>query len=94
MNRDMKYEEAKSTRKDSSNLSLNKLMGKNVVDIEGYVSTEFGEPTFKISQVIFDDGTSVWAEGEHDMPYLTCVDEDILDEVRKTDPDYEEEEED
>lgn len=85
----MKYEDAKSVRKGSSQLSLNKLMEKNIVDIEGYITTEFGDPVFKISSVVFEDGTDEFAEGEHDMPYLTCVDEAIMEEVMKSDPDYE-----
>ena len=50
-------------------LSLVKLAGKKIVDIEGHIDTE-GDPVFGISKVVFDDGSYLWAEGEHDRPYL------------------------
>ncbi len=54
-------------------ISLNKLHGKAVKDIHGYITREFGDPTFKVSKVIFEDDSFAFAEGEHDLPYLTDI---------------------
>ncbi len=66
--------------KPSDNLSFSKLMGKPVADLHGYISHEFGHstPVFKISTVVFADGTSVWVEGEHDLPYIPAETETQL----------------
>lgn len=78
-----------SVRVDDSlyaNISLAKLAGKAVVDLQGYISREFGDPTFKISKVIFADGTDSWVEGEHDHPYLgeiPGVDDEVLTAIAK-----------
>lgn len=61
-------------------ISLEKVHGKAVKDIHGYITTEFGDPTFQISRVVFEDGTFVFAEGEHDLPYLTGVDVDQVED--------------
>lgn len=52
-------------------ISLSKLMGISVVDVQGHITQEFGDPTFQMSRIVLSDGTTLWAEGEHDMPYLT-----------------------
>ncbi len=64
--------------KPSDNLSFSKLAGKAIVDLHGYISREFGDPVFKISTVVFADGTSVWVDGEHDMPYIGANDDTQL----------------
>jgi len=51
-------------------ISLVKLIGKKIVDIDGYVTSEFGEPSFKVSWLKLEDGTEMSFEGEHDLPYL------------------------
>jgi hypothetical protein len=52
-------------------LSLSKLVGKKVVDVIGYPSDPFGAgPIFKVSQIVFEDGTTVYVEGEHDVAYI------------------------
>lgn len=65
--------------------SLSKLTGKKIADITGYPSDPFGGvPVFKIFAVVFDDGTTLHAEGEHDVPYIPStekvqnLDEDTL----------------
>jgi len=60
-------------------LSYQKLSGKKIKDIVGYVSTELGDVAFKLSKVIFEDGTEQYVEGEHDFPYMT----DDSDETTK-----------
>lgn len=52
--------------------SLSEVLGKRIADIAGYVSDEYGEDTlvFKVSRVIFSDGSSEYVQGEHDMPYI------------------------
>jgi hypothetical protein len=51
-------------------LSLNAISGQKVVDVYGYVSTEFGDPVFKLTRIELEDGTTLDVEGEHDMPYI------------------------
>lgn len=52
-------------------ISLSKLLDLGIKDIQGYISYEFGEPTFKMTKIILDEGHSLWCEGEHDFPYIT-----------------------
>lgn len=59
---------------DSHNISLNKLTGKTVLDVQGRLTRECGEITFKLSYITFTDGTKLWCEGEHDMPYVVDYD--------------------
>lgn len=56
-------------------ISLNKLLNSKVVDIEGYVSTEFGDPTFKVCRLVLENGQVIFVEGEHDIAYI--IDEDV-----------------
>jgi hypothetical protein len=58
-----------------------KIQGSQIKDIVGYVSNEFGDPIFKLSKIIFEDGIEYWCEGEHDMPYVTDVDEGLLQSI-------------
>jgi hypothetical protein len=51
-------------------ISLTKLLGQRITDIRGTLSKEFGDPVFSISQFELEDGTLLYVEGEHDMPYL------------------------
>jgi len=53
-------------------ISLSKFIGKKVVDLTGYATSEFGSsiPVFKVCRVVFEDGTSEHVEGEHDIPYI------------------------
>ena len=64
-------------------LSLVKLTGKKIKDITGYVTNEFGDPTFKLCSEVLEDGKTLFAEGEHDLPYLCDLDEKILEEIWK-----------
>lgn len=51
--------------------SLSKLIGKPIADVIGSVTDAgYGTYVFKISKVIFKDGTFLYVEGEHDFPYL------------------------
>ena len=52
--------------------SLSQLTGKKIKDIAGYFSAEWGVDSlvFQLTQVEFEDGTHLWIEGEHDMPYV------------------------
>lgn len=52
-------------------LSLGKIMGKQVADISVTVSREFHEASLVLFRVVFEDGTFLNCEGEHDFPYLT-----------------------
>lgn len=62
--------------KDDGDYSLSKFVGKKVVDILGYPADPFGgTPLFKVSQIVFDDDSTVYVEGEHDVAYLPATDE-------------------
>lgn len=50
--------------------SLSELVGKKIKDIEGYISDAFDDPFFKLERIIFEDGSFLWPEGEHDYPYV------------------------
>jgi len=92
----MKYEEVK-LEGSRFELSLNKIIGSKVKDIAGYLSTEFDALTFKMTRIIFEDGSVLGCEGEHDCPYLVGYgdqtaknySDENLEEIRKTDPGYE-----
>ncbi len=52
-------------------LSLTKLAGK-IKDIRGYITLDGGgTPTFKLGEIIFEDGSELCCEGEHDFPYVS-----------------------
>lgn len=53
-------------------LGLSAILGKKVAEVAGYVSAEYGADTlvFKITRILFEDGSAQYVEGEHDMPYL------------------------
>jgi len=53
-------------------LKLSDVVGKRVVDVIGYISSAFGDPTFKVVAVKFEDGTYASCGGEHDFPYVEC----------------------
>ncbi len=58
-------------------ISYTKLTCKKIKDIEGYISEEYGEATFKICNITFEDGSQQGVEGEHDYPYIVDYDEKI-----------------
>jgi len=55
---------------DTFLISLSKLIGKPIKDIHGHLSDEYGGVTFVLYSIVFEDGTSMSVEGEHDFPYL------------------------
>lgn len=65
---------------NSHYISLSAWMGP-IKDIHGYISEEFGDPVFKLRKIIFEDGTQIDVEGEHDCPYLCGETELYNDEV-------------
>jgi hypothetical protein len=55
-------------------IDLLKLVGKQVKEIVGDCSREFGDDaTFRLIKLVFGDGTEMWFEGEHDFPYVVEV---------------------
>jgi hypothetical protein len=54
-------------------ISLTKLTGQRIVDIHGYLTSEYGEAAFKLCDVVLENGSVVSVEGEHDLPYLSYV---------------------
>ena len=65
----------------SGYLSLAKVKGESIVDVIGYICNEFGEPTFRLCRIIFGDGSEIYCEGEHDMPYVTDLDQALLEKI-------------
>lgn len=82
-------------------LGLTKITGQTIKEVEGYISKEYDDPVFMMTNIILEDGTKISCEGEHDMPYLSPykaekihMDEDSLNHIYKTDPDHADEEQD
>lgn len=61
---------------EDSDISLSKLIGKQIKDVHGSLRTDFGQVTMKLTKLIFDDNSFMFFEGEHDFPYLTNGDID------------------
>lgn len=55
----------------SEHISLNKLFDRKVVDLYVSISREFDCGVLSVHSVLFDDGTSLSVDGEHDIAYLT-----------------------
>jgi hypothetical protein len=53
-------------------VSLAKLLpeGVTIVDVEGMVVKDFGDPCFQLVHIVLSDGKRIDVEGEHDLPYL------------------------
>lgn len=52
-------------------LSLQKLCGnRRIRDIECHVIREQGGAYVKLDAIYFEDGSHLYVEGEHDMPYV------------------------
>lgn len=81
---------------DDYTVSLTKLMGVPIKDILVSLSSEYGDVTLKLSQVVLEDGRTFFCEGEHDHPYLSdyarILDTDELEAMfREENPDEDEE---
>jgi hypothetical protein len=87
----LKYKDVKVSEYE---ISLAKMLGKKIKDVRGYISKEFGDLTFKLSNIELEDGTKLSCEGEHDFPYIPDIDDELLENIYKTDPDYDAVEED
>lgn len=57
---------------------MSKLCGREIADVEGRFTAEFGDVTFKLLRIVFTDGSWLCCEGEHDLPYVTDSIEPIL----------------
>ncbi len=53
------------------------MLNSKIKDIEGFVSTEFGEATFSIGRIILEDETVIFVNGEHDIAYLEQLGDEI-----------------
>ena len=75
----MKKLEDALTGEDRYTISLVKLTGLKIVDIEGFVSWDdnAGEPALKLTEVIFEGGYKVDVEGEHEFPYLSTYGDNL-----------------
>lgn len=51
-------------------IGLSKLIGKPIKEIHGLLTHEFGDVTFEMTRIEFEDGSELGCEGEHDLPYL------------------------
>ena len=57
---------------DVLSMSVVKLVGKSIKDIEGYVSSPYGDgPFLVLHRLVFEDGTYMFFEGEHDLVSLS-----------------------
>lgn len=57
--------------KDDFYMSVSKLAGKKIKDITCYISDPYGGGAIPVlSTLIFEDGTEMDFEGEHDTAYL------------------------
>lgn len=55
-------------------IGLSKVLGKQIKEIHGYITgNENDGEYFKMTKIEFENGTFMFAEGEHDMPYLTTT---------------------
>lgn len=71
-------------------ISLEKLCGTRIKEIQGSLSKEFGDLTFTLTRILFEDGSWCRVEGEHDFPYLSGlkVEDAELESIYKTNPEY------
>ena len=62
---------AKDFMWENSNIlfSYAKLSGKKPIDVLGHI--DFDKLTFKVSGILFEDGSVQLVEGEYDFPYMT-----------------------
>lgn len=67
--------EKDQTKPFDHEMDLEVLTGSPVVRVVGYIVNEFGDPAFKVTRLITQDGQSFYVEGEHDFPYLTGLDD-------------------
>ena len=51
-------------------VSFTKLVGVPIKDILVSLSSEYGDVSLVLSQVVLEDGRTFFCEGEHDHPYL------------------------
>ena len=51
-------------------VGLSRLVGKEIREVCGYFADMGGGVSFKLTHIIFDDGSQVGIEGEHDFPYV------------------------
>jgi len=74
MNKNPKIEDCRF--EDTTYLSLSKVYGNKIKDLVGFISQPFDEGTyiFKISKVVFEDGTHQWLDGEHDHAFIPMDD--------------------
>ena len=54
---------------------LTLLTGREIKEVRGYLSQEFGDAVFKVTEIEFEDGSHIDVEGEHDIPYLSPYDD-------------------
>lgn len=68
-------------------LSYNKVSGKKIKDLTGFISNEFGDPVFEIVNILFEDGTNESVGGEHDIAYIYSDDKinELLEELSDDD---------
>lgn len=64
-------------------LDLADVTGKKVDKIIGFVSNDFGDAVFVMQKIVFEDGSSIFCEGEHDIPYLEPGSDDVNDRLQQ-----------
>lgn len=81
----------KEYQTSSYEYGISKISGKKIKEIHGYISTEFDEPTFKMTRVEFEDSSVFGCEGEHDFPYLVGYDDKTYSIIEKINSEEEKE---
>jgi hypothetical protein len=58
-------------------IDLSKLVGKSIRSIVCRSDQHFGyDATLMLKAIVFDDGSYMWCEGEHDAPYVVSASSD------------------
>ena len=77
----MKLKDVSVSDGNWTQISLSKLTGLKVKDIQGYISSPYDEPYFTVTRIILEDGQTLSVNGEHDLVYIEEEDERLnLDE--------------
>lgn len=76
-----RYKAAEAKAQASYRVSLCEYLGGTIADVQGYAVTD-PAPAFKLTKIVFSDGSEIDVEGEHDHPYVVgfnvLLDADVL----------------
>ena len=58
-------------------ISLAKLTGQKIKDIQGYITNSDWDATFIVTRIVFENGNTLLMGGEHDMPFIDDEDAEL-----------------